>query len=1027
MSVTEEAISHLQVALSDRYRIAHELGSGGMATVYLAEDLKHHRQVAIKVLKPELAASLGAERFLREIEIAAQLSHPNILTLIDSGTADGLLYYVMSYVEGESLRDRLKREKQLSIEDALQITSEVADALGYAHSLGIVHRDVKPENILFEAGHAVVTDFGIAKAVTDAGAATLTETGLAVGTPAYMSPEQAGGVKDIDARSDVYALGCVLFEMLGGEPPFTGVTPQAILARKSVEAVPSVRAVRDTVPDSVDLALTKALAKVPADRFMTVSRFVEALSAPVVPLKGLDAGGLLALVGIYAAGSLLVLALVYLIVEQLGLPYWVLTAAAVLMVAFLPITMITGSVERQRALAEQTGRRAAMPRSRMLRGLSWRRTGSTIVLALVLLGVVVSGYSAMRVLGIGPVSTLMAAGLLPERSRIIVTDFENRTGDSALGVTITEMLRMALARSPVAEPLSYPAVVAALRYMELDPTTRVHLPLALEMAERDGVPAIVAGAVSSIGTGYVISAQLIAAADTAALWGAQRTVSGGDQLIAAVNDLSREMRVRMGESLRSVRQTDRLLRVSTQSMPALRKYTQSVREWASTGEWERSGELLEEAVAIDSTFAVAYSLLAIRYSQEGRWSEWLTAIDRSFRYKEQLPERDRLFVELNYYDYIEPDRDKAIALQESFLEDHPEDQDLLNLLSDTYLQSRDWELAERYAREGTDLKPIRNPYLVWNLAEALAGQGRYADAEQAVFLLEGDLPDHSIRWALLARLASTQRDYERAAMWLDSLREVRPRDWLARRAVYAMARGQFAEAAGYMRELITMLDQPHRRLRWLINIARATAWRGDTAAALRQIEQALEQYPLESLHPADRPYLRLAAVYAHTGNADRAREYKEEFRESVHEVVQQRQASAAAAAEGAISFAEGEYPQAAASFQRSYDLTKCAVCNLYQLGRSYEMAGELDSALAVYERAVYTPGLFRAPEEYLTLGPTYRRLAALYEQRGDRENAIEFYNRFIELWENADPELQPRVQEARERLALLMAEPQQVM
>jgi len=274
-------LERLKSSLSDRYTIEHEIGSGGMATVYLAEDLKHHRQVAIKVLKPELAASLGAERFLREIEIAAQLNHPNILTLIDSGRADGLLYYAMPYVEGESLRDRLKREKQLPIEEALQITSEVADALGYAHSLGIVHRDVKPENILFEAGHAVVTDFGIAKAVTEAGGESLTETGLAIGTPAYMSPEQAVGTKDIDTRSDIYSLGCVLYEMLGGDPPFLASTPQLIIARKSAEPAPSLKVVRRRITDSVEYAVATALETTPADRFATVSQFVEALRAPV--------------------------------------------------------------------------------------------------------------------------------------------------------------------------------------------------------------------------------------------------------------------------------------------------------------------------------------------------------------------------------------------------------------------------------------------------------------------------------------------------------------------------------------------------------------------------------------------------------------------------------------------------------------------------------------------------------------------------------------------------------------------------
>ena len=246
-----DLLDRLKTALADRYTIERELGRGGMAVVYLARDVKHDRLVALKVLRPEVGASIGAERFLREIQISAQLNHPNILMLIDSGEADGMLYYVMPYVEGESLRDWLDREKQLPVEDAIQVTREVGDALSYAHSMGVIHRDIKPENILLQAGHALVADFGIARAVTEASGEKLTEAGLAIGTPAYMSPEQAAGVKEIDARSDIYSLGCLLYEMIGGEPPFTGPTPQAVLARHSMEQVPSITIIRPAAPEQL--------------------------------------------------------------------------------------------------------------------------------------------------------------------------------------------------------------------------------------------------------------------------------------------------------------------------------------------------------------------------------------------------------------------------------------------------------------------------------------------------------------------------------------------------------------------------------------------------------------------------------------------------------------------------------------------------------------------------------------------------------------------------------------------------------
>jgi serine/threonine-protein kinase len=239
---TEE---RLRTALEGRYTIERELGRGGMATVYLARDLKHPRQVAIKVLKPQLAAVVGADRFLREIETTASLTHPNILTIHDSGSADDLLYYVMPYVEGESLRDRLKRDRQLSIEDALRITHEVADALDYAHRKDILHRDIKPENILLAEGHAVIADFGIARALQASGGGTLTETGVLIGTPAYMSPEQASGTGEMDGRSDLYSLGCVFYEMLAGEPLFRAETPAGYL-HQHVEVEP--RRLKDLRP-----------------------------------------------------------------------------------------------------------------------------------------------------------------------------------------------------------------------------------------------------------------------------------------------------------------------------------------------------------------------------------------------------------------------------------------------------------------------------------------------------------------------------------------------------------------------------------------------------------------------------------------------------------------------------------------------------------------------------------------------------------------------------------------------------------
>jgi serine/threonine-protein kinase len=306
-------LERLGEALADRYRLDREVGQGGMAMVYLAQDLRHDRKVALKVLRPELAAVIGAERFLAEIKITANLQHPHILPLFDSGRVDGSVFYVMPFVQGESLRDRLVREKQLPIDDAVRIAREVADALAAAHAVGIIHRDIKPENILLKGGHALVADFGIALAASRAdGTGRMTETGMSLGTPHYMSPEQAMGERQLDARADVYALGCVLYEMLTGEPPFTGPTAQAILAKVMTERPTPIHATRDTVPPGLEAATFKALAKLPADRYASATAFGEALTRTdermvIVPRRGTN----LRLIAATAAATLVVSALAF--------------------------------------------------------------------------------------------------------------------------------------------------------------------------------------------------------------------------------------------------------------------------------------------------------------------------------------------------------------------------------------------------------------------------------------------------------------------------------------------------------------------------------------------------------------------------------------------------------------------------------------------------------------------------------------------------------------------------------------------
>src|SRR5438309_5617283 len=340
-----DLLARLQAALADRYTIERELGRGGMATVYLAQDRKHHRQVAIKVLKPELAAALGPERFLREIDTAARLNHPHILPLHDSGEAEGFLFYVMPYVEGESLRDRLSREKQLPLGNALQIAREVADALSYAHSHDVVHRDIKPENILLEAGHAVVSDFGIARAITAAAGGNLTETGIALGTPGYMSPEQGAASARVDERSDIYSLGCVLYEMLAGEPPYTGPSAESIVRQHLAAAPPRVSAMRAAVPPAIEQAIVRALAKTPADRFATAAEFVEALAAPSQRVRATGRRTSRLAAGAGLAATLLAAAGLFVLSRPHGTP--ALAGRSGQSIAVLPFVNVSGAPQEE--------------------------------------------------------------------------------------------------------------------------------------------------------------------------------------------------------------------------------------------------------------------------------------------------------------------------------------------------------------------------------------------------------------------------------------------------------------------------------------------------------------------------------------------------------------------------------------------------------------------------------------------------------------------------------------------------------
>src|SRR5256884_648785 len=493
-----------------------------MSRVFLAEEVRLGRRVVVKVLPPELAAGVSAERFEREIQLAAKLQHPHIVPLLTAGAQGDLLYYVMPHIAGESLRARIAHERALPIGETVRILRDVCDALAYAHAHGVVHRDVKPDNVLLSGKHALVTDFGVAKAVASSsgGSGTLTSLGMALGTPAYMAPEQAAGDPNADHRADLYAVGVLGYELLAGRTPFGGLSPQGMLAAQVTATPDPVTQHRDSVPPALAALIMRCLAKHPADRPQSADEILGQLEAMATPTgatlsepSAISSGTQAALrrshpvrvATLFALAAVGVLSLVRLLVRVLGLPDWAFAGAVVLAAAALPFMLWTGAIERRRA-------RAGAPH-----WLTWRRALISAGSGFGLLGIVTGTPAAMRPLGLRPVGTLMASGALAQRDRLVLADFENRTRDSTLGPSLTEAPRVDLAQSGVIPLLDEATVGQALLRLGRAPATSPDPPLGREPAQRGRAKAVVHGQIDPLGRGYVVSAGVEAAADRTAL------------------------------------------------------------------------------------------------------------------------------------------------------------------------------------------------------------------------------------------------------------------------------------------------------------------------------------------------------------------------------------------------------------------------------------------------------------------------------------------------------------------------------
>jgi len=1037
-----ELRDRLQSALGDAYRIEQELGGGGMSRVFLAEEVRLSRQVVVKVLPPELAAGVSADRFEREIQLAAKLQHPHIVPLLTAAARGDLLYYVMPHIAGESLRARIPHERALPIGETVRILRDVCDALAYAHGHGVVHRDVKPDNVLLSGKHALVTDFGVAKAVSSSsGAGTLTSLGMALGTPAYMAPEQAAGDPTVDHRADLYAVGALGYELLAGRTPFGGLSPQGMLAAQVTATPDPVTQHRDSVPPALAALIMRCLAKHPADRPQSAEELLGQLEAMATPTGGtlpeqttVSSGTAAALrrshpvrvAALFGLAAVGVLALARLLVRLLGLPDWAFAGAVGLAAAGLPVVLWTGVIERRRALARTTGRSAAG--AGVHRWFTWRRALVSGATAFGLLGLGTAVYMAMRLLGIGPVGTLVASGVLAQRDRLVLADFENRTPDSTLGPSLTEALRVDLAQSRVVRLLDAAAVGQALGRMGKRPGMALDVALARELAEREGAKAVVHGQIAAVGRGYVLSAELVSAPDGATLVALREDAKDDGAIIAAVDRLSARLRERIGESLRAIRASEPLEQVTTGSLEALRKYSQALKA-NDAGQFARAVSLLEEAISLDTTFAMAYRKLAVVLTNtDAAPSRIAEAAAKAFRHRDRLTPLERYLAEGFYYYRAEFDLSKVESAYRSALELDPENYVALNNLALALSTTRRFAEAESLTLRGIAVVP--NATLYVNATQAQIAQGKLAEAARTVESFAGKAPQNPLAFYLRAGLAGARRDFDSAEAIVRAEAQLVPDPALQEQTAYVLAhlslvRGRLADAERHAQTALDLSEQrglPGSSVGYAVMLSMIELhYRNAPDAARRLVEEALRRHPLASIPAADRPYLLLAWFYAEAGPPERARQLLAEYDATVPDAFRRRQPFRHAAA-AAVALAEGRVQDAISGYRAWYADDNCAVCGLFELGRAYERAGERDSALAVYERAVTTPGLVRLFEEAATLGPTYKRLGELYEERGQLDKARDYYGRFVDLWKNADPELQPMVRDVKRRLARLTAE-----
>jgi tetratricopeptide (TPR) repeat protein len=1058
-----DLFDRLQSALGDTYRLDTELSGGGMSRVFLAEEKALNRKVVIKLLPPEMAAGVNIDRFEREIQLAASLQHPHVVPLLTAGSHDDLLYYVMPFIEGESLRAKLAREGELPIGETLRILRDVADALAYAHRHKVVHRDIKPDNVMLSDDHALVTDFGVAKAVTDStGGQSLTSMGVALGTPAYMSPEQAAANPQVDHRADIYALGALAYEMLCGRPPFSGVNPQQVLAAHVTQAPDPCTTHRTSVPAGLNELVMRCLAKLPADRWQRADELktqFDSLATPpsggvtptgTQPVAAVPSGaagpvGLAAMTPVkvavlFGAGAAFVLVLVYMLMTVLGLPSWVFVGAIALLAVGLPIMLVTGRHEQQRAVAATTGMHVTTPVG-VRKHFTWRRATLGGGLAFAGLTVVTGGFMAMRMLGIGPVGTLVASGVLDEQARLVLADFENATSDSTLGETVAELFRIDLNESPAITLLSTGQVANVLARMERPEDSPLTPGVASEIAIREGIKAYLTGDIRSLGESYLLAARLVSAETGEEFMSVSEQANTSADIMEAVDRMSTAFRERIGESYSSLRADPPLERFTTSSLEALQLYAQATRA-SEAGNLDRAIALLEQPVAIDSAFAMAWRRLGAFMVRPGRGqgSEGRDAIRRAYALRERLAERERYHVEALHGVYVEEDNDKAVTAYLTILDKYPRDATALNNLGVAHARLGNRRESARWYREGI-VRGVAPAISYTNLIGAQTGLGDLTAADTVLELFEAKFPDHASRFTTRAQLAAASWDYESAAAAIDDHFEA-----------YGSAPDEESEGYGHRSVLAAVQGKMDESQRWnrqglFVDAERRDRFSHEVRAVVEELESAdlAIWYDLDPPSPdeyvemwdrwletADNPmaatrWENTVRTVARLGEATRAQAMLDEYRGRLSDEQREDRRLPLLRSDAELALASDRADEAVSLLRTARDVNTIPFFDrslAWLLAEAYDESGNADSAVVYYELYLETHNIFQLFQDFTYLPATLRRLGELYEERGDRDKAVEYYSRFVDLWAEADPELQALVDDIRGRVARLVGEEQ---